>query len=63
MDDARRRRIRRFAATPLIDNDVRKHWSLPEEWKLIAQMPFGVPAGEPAEKTFKPVDERIRVFR
>jgi len=26
-------------------------------------MPFGTPAGEPGEKTFKPLDERIRVFR
>jgi len=48
---------------PLIDNEVRKRWSLPEEWRLIAQMPFGTPAGEPGEKTFKPLDERIRVFR
>ena len=48
---------------PLIDNEVRKRWSLPEEWRLIAQMPFGTPAGEPGEKTFKPLDERIREFR
>lgn len=48
---------------PLIDKDVYEHWSLPREWKLIAQMPFGMPAGEPGEKTFKPLDERIRVFR
>ena len=43
---------------PLIDDEVRKHWSLPGEWKLVAQMPFGTPAGEPGEKTFKPLDER-----
>ena len=48
---------------PLIDNEVRKRWSLPEEWRLIAQMPFGTPAGEPGEKTFKPLDERIRVLQ
>ena len=48
---------------PLIDDEVRKRWSLPGEWKLVAQMPFGTPAGEPGEKTFKPLDERIRVFR
>ena len=48
---------------PLLDNEVRNRWSLPEEWRLIAQMPFGTPAGEPGEKTFKPLDERIRVFR
>ena len=49
--------------TPQIEDEVRKRWSLPREWKLIAQMPFGTPAGEPGEKTFKPLDERIRVFR
>lgn len=35
---------------PLIDDEVRKRWSLPREWKLIAQMPFGTPAGEPGER-------------
>lgn len=48
---------------PLIDSEVRAYWSLPEEWKLIAQMPFGLPAGEPSEKSFEPLDARIRVFR
>lgn len=35
---------------PLIDDEVRKRWSLPGEWKLVAQMPFGTPAGEPGER-------------
>lgn len=48
---------------PLIDHDVRRHWSIPEEWRLIAQMPFGLPIGEPNEKTFEPLDARIRIFR
>ena len=26
---------------PLIDEDVRSTWHLPETWQLIAQMPFG----------------------
>lgn len=47
---------------PLIDREVRDQWSLPEEWRLIAQMPFGLPVGEPGEKTFEPVDARMRVF-
>lgn len=47
---------------PLIDEAVRREWSLPESWLLIAQMPFGVPAGEPGEKSFQPVEERMRVF-
>lgn len=48
---------------PLIDQEVHERWSLPGEWRLIAQMPFGLPAGEPGEKTFCPVDARIRIFR
>ena len=28
---------------PLIDGEVRKRWSLPERWKLKAQMVFGMP--------------------
>ena len=48
---------------PLIDNQVREQWSLPEEWRLVAQMPFGLPVGEPGEKSFEPVDARLRIFR
>lgn len=48
---------------PLIDKEVRIRWRLPEEWRLIAQMPFGLPAAPPPEKTFEPVDARMRVFR
>lgn len=48
---------------PLIDDEVRQTLEPAGEWKLVAQMPFGTPAGEPGEKTFKPLDERIRVFR
>lgn len=48
---------------PLIDKDVRVEWRLPEEWRLIAQMPFGLPAATPPEKTFEPVESRLRVFR
>lgn len=48
---------------PLIDRDVRAEWHLPETWRLIAQMPFGMPAAPPPEKAFEPVDARLRIFR
>ena len=48
---------------PLIDKEVRCEWRLPEAWRLVAQMPFGLPAAAPAEKTFEPVEARMRVFR
>lgn len=47
----------------LIENDVKKEWSIPENWKLIGQMPFGKPTAKPDEKQFSPLEERIKVFK
>lgn len=60
--------IEGFGATlqhynPLIDDAVRKEWSLPASWKLIAQMPFGKPVAPAGEKAFQPVSERVKVFK
>ncbi|MDE8712373.1 nitroreductase family protein, partial [Phocaeicola vulgatus] len=32
---------------PLIVDEVRRVWNLSDDWKLIAQMPFGVPVAQP----------------
>lgn len=48
---------------PLIDEEVRRTWSLPDHWHLVAEMPFGIPAAQPGEKEFQPLEERIRVFK
>lgn len=48
---------------PLIDEEVRKTWGLPDSWKLIAQMPFGKPTGQPGEKQFQPVEQRLKIFK
>ncbi|WP_232698729.1 nitroreductase family protein [Brevibacillus daliensis] len=48
---------------PLIDDEVKKEWKLPESWKLIAQMPFGKPVQEPGEKQFQPLEERVYTFK
>ncbi|MBD2870159.1 nitroreductase family protein [Paenibacillus arenilitoris] len=48
---------------PLIDEEVKSAWSIPDSWQLIAQMPFGKPTAQPGEKEFKPLDERIKVFK
>lgn len=48
---------------PLIDDEVKKEWSIPENWKLIAQMPFGNPTVTPGEKEFRPLEERIKFFK
>lgn len=47
---------------PLIDEDVRSTWHLPETWQLIAQMPFGTPVAEPGGKEFDDLSERIKIF-
>ena len=48
---------------PLIDQAVRKEWNINPDWLLIAQMPFGTPAGEPGEKTHAPLEERLIVIK
>lgn len=48
---------------PLIDDEVKKEWNIPNEWKLIAQMPFGKPTATPGYKEFKPLENRIKVFK
>ena len=48
---------------PLIDLEVAAEWKLPESWNLIAQMPFGVPTEQPGKKEFRPIEERIRIFK
>lgn len=46
---------------PLIDEKVAKEFNIPSDWKLIAEMPFGAPAGEPGEKEYQPLSERVLV--
>lgn len=46
----------------LIEADVKKEWGIPENWKLIAQMPFGKPTVNPDEKQYQPLENRVKVF-
>ncbi|MFE3974380.1 MULTISPECIES: nitroreductase family protein [unclassified Peribacillus] len=48
---------------PLIDDEVKKEWDVPSNWKLIAQMPFGNPAAQPGDKEFKPLEDRIKFYK
>ncbi len=47
---------------PLIDENVRKTWNLPNSWKLIAQMPFGAISQPAGEKTSIPLDQKLKIF-
>ena len=42
----------------LIDDEVKRRWDTPSEWKLIAQMPFGKPTTTPGA-----LEKRIKVFK
>ena len=48
---------------PLIDEAVKARFNLPASWRLIAQMPFGVPKSAPDEKEFDPIQDRYRIFK
>lgn len=43
----------------LIDERIRQEWSIDPEWKLYAQMPFGIAVDVPKEKHIRPMAERI----
>lgn len=47
---------------PLIDEEVKKTFNIPDSWKLIAQMPFGKPTDELEAKTDN-IEEHLRVFK
>ncbi|MCU6711735.1 nitroreductase family protein [Paenibacillus sp. J5C_2022] len=48
---------------PLIDDAVKAEWSIPANWKLIAQMPFGKPVAPAGVKEFKPLEDRVKYFK
>ena len=47
----------------LIQEQVAKAWGLPASWRLIAQMPYGVPNSEPDPKEKLPLEQRLKVFK
>ncbi|MGE8204533.1 nitroreductase family protein [Heyndrickxia sp. NPDC080065] len=47
---------------PLIDDEVKKEWNIPSNWKLLAQMPFGKPTAPAGQKEFKPLEDRVKFY-
>lgn len=48
---------------PIIDEEVKKQWSIPPSYILRAQMPFGRIEEPAGEKSFIPTEERIKVYK
>lgn len=49
--------------TELIDDEVRKEFNIPNNWKMLAQMPFGNILAPAGEKTFTPIEDRVKVLK
>lgn len=47
---------------PLIDAKIAAEWNISKDWNLSGQLVFGTPIGKPSQKTFKPMEERLRVL-
>ena len=46
----------------MIDDFVHDMFGLPENWKLVAQMPFGGIVVEPASKDKENIAERVKLY-
>ena len=49
--------------TELIENEVRKEFNIPSNWKMIAQMPFGKGTAPAGEKEFSPIENRVKIMK
>ena len=47
---------------PIIDAEVRTTFKIPATWRLIAQMPFGEILSAPRDKTFEPLEKRLKIL-
>lgn len=47
---------------PLVDEKVHQLWQIPPSWQLLGQMPFGSIEKPADEKSFLPIDERVKIF-
>lgn len=48
---------------PVIDEEIKATFAIPQNWKLIAQMPFGNPLEEAKEIQKVDIKERVKIFR
>src|SRR6056297_3448353 len=48
--------------TEVIKDRVYDEWNIDEDWKLVAQMPFGKILTEAGEKEFMPMGKRLKIY-
>lgn len=48
---------------PVIDERIKKVFNIPENYKLVAQMPFGGIVDEPAPKDAEDVNKRVSIMK
>ena len=49
--------------TELIEEEVKKEFNIPNNWMMIAQMPFGNILAPAGEKEFSPIEDRVKVLK
>lgn len=47
---------------PLIDQKISETYNVPADWSLKSQLVFGGKQGQPNEKSFKPVEQRLHIY-
>lgn len=48
---------------PIIDDSVRQAFDIHSSWRLIAQMPFGIPTASAGPKDFIDINTRVRIIK
>ncbi|GAD96954.1 conserved hypothetical protein [Paecilomyces variotii No. 5] len=54
--------LQHYNFMPAFSEKVWEEWNLPKDWKLRSQLVFGTPTGDPRERTYKPLEDRVKVF-
>lgn len=47
----------------VVEDEIKSKLSIPDGYRLIAQMPFGKPTAPAGEKTFMPIEERVTIVK
>ena len=48
---------------PIIDEEIKKYFNVPDSWNLVAEMVFGNPIEQPKPIEKLPIQERVKIFQ